>query len=745
MEDIIHAISMDEVRELAFPVAVLDDLSPSCPVVACSDNFAELIGMSPTSLLGCGALPILEGTPDDAAASADTQACLGEYLFARSHQQLPAPPGEMCFVHSLSAGSSSRCRFRGLLFLKRVRIENRCLIVVLLLELPALAPAAPAEEPASEAVSSQAASSSVECKASCATATCEKESWGKAHSKKANKDKGSKPSHGGSDDDGGRLARQERKKRIDRRKRRDARAIRNMREALNAEGNSDAGGSGDRPARDSPPDEPDMRRTLSLASDNTPRPPHWQPSFGNGQHTTADSPKSERLSEVVGTMNEQMAQVEGVLARNFWYESPLGRQARLPRMADDKGSSNVCLGAGLGGAILGFRHPVHVLSRFSDTVVGEHCCNEAADVVTYVTESNEMNNEFAKSGFLKQLSEDSEASTAFTEVTKADSEDSSWVLEPMTEYLPDIVQAWDPDQYELVRRVHSAARNQGCVCLMREIATERLVAAKVMPNEWVQKSPEAFIAANPNETERPWMDISCSYFLHSVNFDYAPEFVGVYRDSTHTSFVSSYIDGGDLFDWASELDLPPGPEREAAVKPIMRQLALALKTLHNKSIAHRDLSCENVLVQNTDEGPQVKIIDFAAATNDRWCPSGSYGKPSYQAPEMFEGQYDSFLSDAFAFGVMLYGLCLMDYPWIDLHGRGDKCVQFVRMKGFHAFMERKKLTRTGKKVVECVSSELGELLAGLLNFDPEQRLSLGETALLEEGRKSIWDEPWFQS
>ena len=60
-----------------------------------------------------------------------------------------------------------------------------------------------------------------------------------------------------------------------------------------------------------------------------------------------------------------------------------------------------------------------------------------------------------------------------------------------------------------------------------------------------------------------------------------------------------YINGGDLFDWAQNLDAPVGPKREELIKPIARKLARAIQTLHEKHIAHRDLSCENILLEKS--------------------------------------------------------------------------------------------------------------------------------------------------
>eukprot|EP00971_Amphidinium_carterae_P288940 5737376-Amphidinium_carterae.1 len=51
---------------------------------------------------------------------------------------------------------------------------------------------------------------------------------------------------------------------------------------------------------------------------------------------------------------------------------------------------------------------------------------------------------------------------------------------------------------------------------------------------------------------------------------------------------------------------------------------------------------------------------------------------------------------------------------MDTCGRGDKSVQYIRTKGFRAFVERKKVGNTRVKVADCMSTELIELLEGWL-------------------------------
>merc|ERR1712194_56837 len=206
--------------------------------------------------------------------------------------------------------------------------------------------------------------------------------------------------------------------------------------------------------------------------------------------------------------------------------------------------------------------------------------------------------------------------------------------------------------------------------------------------------------------------------------------------------------GGDMFNWAAKLVEEPGLLREARVKPLAEQIARGTQYLHDMSICHGDLSIENILLTfaaDSDVSAQVKIIDFGAAATGRFQKRRVTGKPSYQAPEIFdeEIEHDGFLSDVFSFGVLVYAACLMDYPWISTSGKGDKCFQYVTAKGLKAFTKKRKLPNSRTTLDEVMSPELRDVLDGLLKIDPTSRLTLGET-VYGSSRRSIWDLAWTE-
>lgn len=317
-----------------------------------------------------------------------------------------------------------------------------------------------------------------------------------------------------------------------------------------------------------------------------------------------------------------------------------------------------------------------------------------------------------------------------------------------TSFDPESIQQWDSTRFQDVQMMQKAARNHGQVHRMQDFEEGKSVAVKVMPNKWICESAAEFAKTHPFETEQPWTDIGCLSFLNSVNFRYCCELLGVYRGEENTSVVTELASEGDLFSWSGVPSThPPGPAREAMLLPLAKQILDSVRQLHEMSLVHRDLSLENIVLTKVPEenGHRVKVIDFGMTATGRHYHRCVRGKASYQAPEVHEeNAYDAFLTDAFALGVTFYAALMKDYPWLSTKPGGCKCFEFVKKNGFRAFVNKRKLRGHSGTVASFMSEELIELLEGLLAFDPNKRLTLGESCWSESGRRSVWDEPWVQ-
>lgn len=311
------------------------------------------------------------------------------------------------------------------------------------------------------------------------------------------------------------------------------------------------------------------------------------------------------------------------------------------------------------------------------------------------------------------------------------------------------LEQWNDQRFRPVTVLQEAPRNNGRVELCEDLETSQMVAVKAMPVSWTCESHEAFLIAHPEENELPWRDFEATCYLsQTAGLRCVCSFVGLFRRTTEAHgreicLVLSYCSGGDLFSWL-ERGLPvAGRAREIAARPLMRKVLVAIRDIHAHGIAHGDLSLENVLLDREETDPEaavVRLIDFGACTGVR--ALGPRGKPSYQAPEVHVDQeYSALAADAFSVGVMIFTLVVGNYPWKSTRPHACPCFRFAAERGLQAYLTRRKVksgggTEGGERIVtlaELLSTELVDLLMGLLAVDAQRRLDI--VVALEH--------PWF--
>lgn len=104
--------------------------------------------------------------------------------------------------------------------------------------------------------------------------------------------------------------------------------------------------------------------------------------------------------------------------------------------------------------------------------------------------------------------------------------------------------------------------------------------------------------------------------------------------------------------------LESGPLEPEAVYRLVQRLASALQAVHDKEVIHRDLSPDNIILQNSDVG-QAKIIDFGISRANTGGPTiigdGFAGKVNYVSPEqvgIFDGKVTA-RSDIYSLGLVI--------------------------------------------------------------------------------------------
>ncbi len=177
---------------------------------------------------------------------------------------------------------------------------------------------------------------------------------------------------------------------------------------------------------------------------------------------------------------------------------------------------------------------------------------------------------------------------------------------------------------------------------------------------------------------------------------YICKFIDELEDEYFHYLISEFVPAGDLYSMLTSF--PHHRLSEPQARTLFRQIALGVRYLHNRNVAHLDISLENICL---DQQENCKIIDFGVAALHPHISLGSAsnyfvhpssvqfsseqtnqtrekdtnrkikrfpcesvvelcnkpGKLRYMSPELFSGTpWDAFANDIFSLGVILYSL-----------------------------------------------------------------------------------------
>ncbi|EEY62871.1 protein kinase [Phytophthora infestans T30-4] len=195
---------------------------------------------------------------------------------------------------------------------------------------------------------------------------------------------------------------------------------------------------------------------------------------------------------------------------------------------------------------------------------------------------------------------------------------------------------------------------------------------------------------------------------HSNIVQYLDDFI-----EGHTLyFVLEYCAGGDLVSAVNR-----GQNRRLACADALarvKQIATGLAHLHSRSIAHRDLSLENVMLSRD----VCKIGDFGLSTRtDQQC-FGRVGKAYYMAPEVVASRavYDPKAADVWSLGIILF-ILVTGSPLVSLATEEDAAFRAFRKVGVRDVMEAWRMD-------DLLEGSAMQLLHGMLQCDPTKRLTI---------------------
>jgi len=177
-------------------------------------------------------------------------------------------------------------------------------------------------------------------------------------------------------------------------------------------------------------------------------------------------------------------------------------------------------------------------------------------------------------------------------------------------------------------------------------------------------------------------------------------------DGEHNSYfaMTLYNDAKTVVAYAQD-------KADSEKHELIIQMLQALHYLHQRSILHRDLKPDNVLVLTNGT---VKVLDFglAMAMSDDIEVEGLRGTVAYAAPELFQQQRPSVASDMWAIGMIAYEVFVGEYPF-----------------EYEDFASLVRQIFNGTPKIEKLTPHLAQWVGRLLSKDPADRYATVYDAL----------------
>ncbi|GMH62265.1 hypothetical protein TL16_g03439, partial [Triparma laevis f. inornata] len=231
--------------------------------------------------------------------------------------------------------------------------------------------------------------------------------------------------------------------------------------------------------------------------------------------------------------------------------------------------------------------------------------------------------------------------------------------------------------------------------------------------------------------EDPLKEIACTQFLTEEGGGNVLRSIISLSDEKYLYSILEYCNGGELFDHVEA----SGRFTEPRARWWFRQILSGLKVLQDRGVCHRDMSLENMMVNNSsaliiDMGMCLRIPYQDSAGNTVSGVSGTAtnrlllragrgcGKPNYMSPEILaEQSFDGFSIDLWACGVMLF-IMVTGVPPFDRAQPQDPRFSMA------AVNSQLRQMLVGWNM--AASEECMDLMQRMLRARPEERLTLAQ-------------------
>ena len=254
------------------------------------------------------------------------------------------------------------------------------------------------------------------------------------------------------------------------------------------------------------------------------------------------------------------------------------------------------------------------------------------------------------------------------------------------------------DDYQILKVVGRGSF--GKVYMVRRKSDGEIYAMKTLKKDFIIKTNQV----QNTKTERDIMTL--------IDHPFVVKLHNAFQSSETLYFVTDFLNGGELFyHLCNEIRFSEDRARFYAA-----QLVLALEHLHENGIIYRDLKPENVLL---DSDGHLKITDFGLSKlklEQRDSQTNTFcGTPEYLAPEIIIGKGHNYAVDWWSLGMLLYEMISGINPFKQIS-------QQAGPQSRHLILKR--IIETDVDILPGFSSKAGNLLRGLLQRDPNNRLTV---------------------
>eukprot|EP01117_Protostelium_nocturnum_P005459 TRINITY_DN1977_c0_g1_i1.p1 TRINITY_DN1977_c0_g1~~TRINITY_DN1977_c0_g1_i1.p1 ORF type:complete len:320 (-),score=37.36 TRINITY_DN1977_c0_g1_i1:95-1054(-) len=210
-------------------------------------------------------------------------------------------------------------------------------------------------------------------------------------------------------------------------------------------------------------------------------------------------------------------------------------------------------------------------------------------------------------------------------------------------------------------------------------------------------------------------EISAGLQLRGI--DGVPNFNSVIETEDEVWLIFDFVHGMDLLSFIQSSEYVPF--QDPSERRIFKDIAEILLEVHSKGIAHKDLKCENIII---DPFGNPHLIDFGLSYNFECSKSKNNfcrdfgGSREYCAPEMLLSSrpFCATKADVWALGVTFYAMLCGCFPF----SFNDEALIEMWQNGSHPCVRFPTSAR--------IPTSAKDLLCKMLEVDPELRIDLSE-------------------